>query len=236
MKITFFIADVHLDTRHPERKDLIISFLKMVCAEKADLYILGDFFDYWANNRAVLRDNREVLQLMKDAAAQDSLVCMLIGNRDLLLSHKALAPFGIKFLGEEAEVTIDGKKIYLTHGHSLCTRDARFQRYKKIAWPVYRLLDAILPGAIENYLAGKFILKSKQVIYAQDQSRFQFSEEAINAYFMNGMDAVICGHAHKTVIHKWGEKCFYALPAWDQGKGGYLLLQNGIFRFNEFPG
>jgi UDP-2,3-diacylglucosamine hydrolase len=234
MKKTFFIADVHLDPAVPTRRELILSFLTMVQREQGDLYIIGDFFDYWANNRAVLNNNLYLLHKMRDLSLQGCSIAMLIGNRDLLLNQRVLAPFGITFLGEEADIILEGNKVFLTHGYSLCTMDETFQRYKKRVWPIYRTLDILLPGFIENYLAKKFILKSKQVIDAQDQSRFQFSAEAKQAQFQRGVDTIICGHAHKQMHEAFNDKHFYALPSWDNRTGGYLLHCGGAFSLSGF--
>jgi UDP-2,3-diacylglucosamine hydrolase len=234
MKKTFFIADVHLDPALTERTHCISSFLTMVHAERGELYILGDFFDYWANNRTVVNNNRAVLQQLKELVTEGCSVSMLIGNRDLLLSQRALSRFGITFLGEETEISLDGKRLLLTHGHMLCTMDEKFQRYKQRAWPVYRVLDSMLPGFIENYLAKKFILKSKQVIQAQDQTRFQFSPAAMHEHFQRGVDIIICGHAHKPLHEVFGNNHLYALPAWDNDTGGYLVYNQGDFSFMKF--
>jgi UDP-2,3-diacylglucosamine pyrophosphatase LpxH len=86
---------------------------------------------------------------------------------------------------------------------------------------------------MENYLARKFIITSKKVIQAQDQSRFQFSGAVLRELFDRGMDVIICGHAHRAVAEKFGEKIFYTLPAWDCGSGGYLRYQQGVFSFHD---
>jgi UDP-2,3-diacylglucosamine hydrolase len=235
MHQTFFIADVHLDREFPERKNMLLSFLNMLRTAGGDLYILGDFFDFWANNKAVFNDNREVLSLLREITARGSKVYMIIGNRDLLLRQKSLTPLGITLLGEEAAITLDNKKVFLTHGYSLCTMDLRFQRYKKRAWPLYRFLDRILPGRIENYLAGKFIITSKKVINSQDQSCFQLSPAAITGCFSRGIDVIICGHTHRAAAETFGGKQLYTLPAWDCGYGGYLLYQQGTFSLHAVP-
>jgi UDP-2,3-diacylglucosamine hydrolase len=159
----------------------------------------------------------------------------LIGNRDLLLNQKILSPFGIVFLGEKTTIRLNDKNIFLTHGHQFCTRDIKFQKYKNRTWPLYRFFDKILPGPVENYLAKKFILKSKQVINSQDPSRFQFSLDAIMDCFQQGNDVIICGHAHNRMTERFGDKYFYALPAWDQHRGGYVLYDNGAFSLCDFP-
>jgi len=235
MRQTFFIADVHLDREYPERKELLLSFLPVLRSAGGDLYILGDFFDFWANNKIVLKDNHEVLLLLKELSERGSKIYMLIGNRDLLLQQRALTPFGITLLGEEATIMLDNKMIFLTHGHSLCTGDVRFQRYKKRVWPLYRFFDRILPGWIENYLAEKFIITSKKVIQSQAQSRFQFSPSALAGCFNRGVDVIICGHAHRAATETFDGKLFYTLPAWDCGSGGYLRYQQGVFSLHDVP-
>lgn len=235
MKKTYFIADVHLDSSFSEREQLILAFLKMVGSENGDLYVLGDLFDFWANNKAVLAANRKVLTLMRELTDHGSRIYILIGNRDLLLNQKILSPFGIVFLGEKATIRLDNKNIFLTHGHLLCTRDIKFQNYKNRVWPLYRFFDKILPGPAENYLAKKFILKSKQVIHAQDPACFRFSQDAITECFQQGIDVIICGHSHKRMTEGFGDKLFYALPAWDQHTGGYALNYNGAFSLCDFP-
>ena len=235
MKKTFFIADVHLDRAFPGREELMCAFLNMVGAENADLYILGDLFDFWANNKAVISANRKVLSLMRELTKHGSRVYILIGNRDLLLNQKNLSPFGIVFLGEQATIQLDHKNIFLTHGHLLCTLDIKFQKYKNRVWPLYRVLDKILPGPVENYLAKQFILKSKQVIHAQDPACFQFSQDAIRKHFQQGHDVIMCGHSHSAKTERFGDKHLYVLPAWDQHTGGYVLHYNGTFSLCNFP-
>jgi UDP-2,3-diacylglucosamine hydrolase len=231
---TYFIADAHLGSEYPERTALILSFLDMIEYENGDLYILGDFFDFWANNKTIVNNNREILEKMQSITQHGFKIAMLVGNRDLLLNQRALASFGIIFLGEAAELNLDDKRIYLTHGHMLCTYDKKFQRYKKRVWPIYRFFDHIIPGALANYLAKKFILRSKKVISSQDQTNFQFSPSVIEAYFQKGIDIIICGHAHKVIQKDFGDKSFYSLPSWEQGRGGYLLYHKGSFTCHEF--
>jgi len=235
MKKTFFIADVHLDSTFPDREQLILAFLKMIGSENGDLYVLGDLFDFWATNKTVLGANRHVLTLMRELTEHGSRIYILIGNRDLLLNQQILSTFGIIFLGEKATIRLDDKNIFLTHGHLLCTRDIKFQKYKNRVWPLYRFFDKILPGPVENYLAKKFILKSKRVINAQDSSCFRFSQDAVMDCFQQGNDVIICGHSHNRMKERFGDKHFYALPAWDQHKGGYVLHYNGAFSLCDFP-
>ncbi len=234
MTKTFFIADIHLSTDYPEKNILFQSFLDMAMIEKGDIYILGDLFDFWTNNRRLSRNYFKIFSTLEKITASGFRVGFIFGNRDFLLKNKTLSSFGIDFLGEEAEITLDSKRVFLTHGHTLCALDIKFKKYKESAWPVFILLDKILPGFIENYIARKFILKSKSVICSQDQSKLQFSADIIKRYFSSGIDTVICGHAHRTENLVFGKNRFYALPCWENSRGWYLLYDRGDFALHEF--
>lgn len=232
----YFVADIHLERDATAKRDLFLSFLRMVKGKKGDLYILGDLFDYWANNRRVMKDNSAILEALADLASQGSKVAFLIGNRDLLLGKKVLSRYGIDYMDEQTVKNIGGKKILLTHGHLLCTNDVTFQKYRRTKWPIYRALDVVLPGFIENALARLFIQRSKQVIESQESWRLQFPEEVIKEAFESGIEMIICGHSHKSMVKQYdGEHYFIVLPSWTSSSGGYFTMSNGEFLLKDFP-
>lgn len=234
-KKSYFIADIHLEREDEKKQKLFLAFLEMVRHDCADLYVLGDLFDYWANNKRMLRDHQPVLSALGDLAAQGSTIGFLIGNRDLLLGKRVLSRYGIDSLGEISRLDLQGKHLLVTHGHLLLTNDVGFQRYRRTAWPIYRLLDAILPGWIENGLARRFMRKSKMVIKAQEPWRLQFPEELIRKTLSEGVEMIICGHTHQPLVKQYdGDRTFVVLPCWTAEKGGYLSLHQGHFRVHDF--
>jgi len=234
--VVYFIADVHLKKDDLKKRDLFFVFVEMVKSSGGDLFILGDLFDYWANNRRVMKDNQAVFDALCGLTQNGLRVRFLMGNRDLLLGKKVLSRYRINYLGESKRLTIQNRNLFLTHGHLLYTNDIEFQRYRKTKWPIYKVLDALLPGFIENALAKRFILKSKQVIELQEPWRLQFSEDVIERNFNQGIDAIICGHSHQAVIKEYdGDKYFIVLPYWTSEKGGYLYMEDGNFQIKNFP-
>lgn len=232
----YFMADVHLDRDDLQKRDLFLAFVEMIKDSGGDLFILGDLFDYWANNRRVMKDNYAVFDALCDLTQNGSKVRFLMGNRDLLLGEKVLSRYGVDYWGESKRLKLRGKTLLLTHGHLFYSNDVEFQRYRKTKWPIYRALDTILPGFIENALAKRFILKSKQVIEAQEPWRLQFSEDAIKETFNQGIEAIICGHSHQAMIKEYdGDKFFIVLPYWTFDRGGYLLMEDGNFQIKDFP-
>ncbi len=234
MSKSYFIADVHLHPDNLKREQTAIAFLDMVIKEKGDLYILGDLFDFWTNNKRLKEKYARILNKLKELTSHGLKAGFIIGNRDFLISQKAWRPFGVDLLGEETEIILDSKRVLLTHGHTLCLSDIHFLKYKKKVWPIFRALDRILPGVIENYISQIFILKSKEVTGAQDQSRFQFTRAAIEDHFKAGIDIIICGHAHRKEEQRINGHIFYVMPAWEDNMGYYLLYNKDAFVLHEF--
>jgi UDP-2,3-diacylglucosamine hydrolase len=231
----FFVADIHLNPREPKKKELFINFLDFVKSKKGDLYILGDCFDYWANNSRVISENQIILEKFLELTKEKISIKMLFGNRDFLLKSTILKRFGVDFFGEEVKINIGDKSLFLTHGHNLCKWDYKFQNYKRRIWPLFRLLDRILPGKFAAFLAEIFILKSKEVILAQDEKNFIFAEDIIFSYLNQNIDFIICGHSHRSLIKEiLPGKYFIILPAWEERSGGYLLMEDESFKIIDF--
>ena len=233
MSRTLFLADVHLQANNAQQQ-LFLTFLDRQLSPGDRLYILGDLFDYWANNATVYQAYGRVFERLQHLTRSGIRAGLLIGNRDFLLRRSMLERFGISYLGEEAAVTLEGKKFFLAHGHTLCLSDTQFLQYRSRMWPFFRALDLLLPGCIENYLAARFQQQSKKVIQAQDPSHFQFTRSAIEEKFQAGYDYVICGHTHQPETFRSGEHCFHALPAWEGSSGSYLEFADGKMQLHNF--
>jgi UDP-2,3-diacylglucosamine diphosphatase len=229
---TYFVADIHLTIQSTDQKKLFSAFIDHI--NTGSLYIIGDLFDFWANNKTVFAAHAWVFEKLRAAASRGCTIGLLTGNRDFLLRKKTVERFGIRYFGEEARADIEGKKFFLTHGHTLCLSDTQFLRYRARIWPLFKMADRLLPGYIENYLAGKFMLQSKKVIQAQDPCRFQFTRSAIEKKFDSGIDYVICGHTHLPETFQSGKHIFHALPAWEDDTGYYLYYAQNEFKLKKF--
>jgi len=229
---TYFVADVHLSINNTDQKNLFSAFLDQINSSR--LYIIGDLFDFWANNKTVYAGHSWVFDKLSEAINRGCTVGLLIGNRDFLLRKNMVERFGIRYLEEEATVAIEGKNFFLAHGHTLCLSDTQFLQYRARMWPWFKMADRVLPGCIENYLARKFILQSKKVILAQDPGRFRFTRTAIEKKFSDGIDYVICGHTHEPETFQEGSHIFHALPAWDDKSGYFLHYEQDIFTLKQY--
>ncbi len=219
----------------PHITNLFLSFIEFVKKEQGDLYVLGDMFDFWANNRTIFNKNQPILCALQKLQQAGSKVAVLWGNRDFLLKANHLASFGIELLPEEHMQQIQGHRILMTHGHNFCPADCDFQRYRHRWWKIFRLLDTFLPGIIENCFARKLRQRSQQVVAQLDTSGLGLSEDVIEQHFANGVDTIICGHTHRPEIKEYSpNKRLAVLPAWDT-EGGYCLLEGGELKLLTYP-
>lgn len=233
---SFFISDLHLDSEQkPHVTTLFLSFIEFVKKQSGDLYILGDLFDYWANNRTLFNKEKSVLCALQKLQQTGSKVAVLWGNRDFLLKASHLASFGLELFPEEHTQRIQGRRILMAHGHNFCPADCDFQRYRRRWWKIFRLLDTFLPGIIENYIAQKIRRRSQQAVAQLDTSGLGLSEDIIKQHFTGGVDTIICGHIHCPEIKEYNaNKSLVILPAWDT-EGGYCLLEGGKLKLLTYP-
>jgi len=229
----FFVADVHLSDCK-EREKNFIRFLNMVAKKGGDLYILGDLFDYWANNRVVFKRNKPVLNAFRHISGLNVKITFLRGNRDFLVLPRVFSRWGVEVASDEICFSSGNEKIYLTHGHMLCPDNKAFLEYKKKYWPIFRVLDPILPGIIENWLAGVFMQKSKNAIKQASQESLKLSDKAVLEHLNSGASKVICGHIHKKMQKDFDNGSLYVLPPWDKNGGGYGIISGSNFCFEDF--
>ncbi len=242
---TFFVADAHLEPEtQPQSWRLFLSFLDFVQQERGNLYILGDLFDYWSNNKPIIDKYRPLLDKLGEIT-KNADVCFLPGNRDFLLGKKFLAQWDIKLLPTDYQEKIDDQRIFMTHGDIFWDRDKSYQRYKQIGWPLLRFLDLFMPDVIARRVAARLRNKSKKAVPDKPEQAKVMNEELVRGYFQDGVELIICGHRHKPMIKEYGDcrsklhvnpdktgnshatKKLIILPDWRHNAGGYCLICAG---------
>jgi UDP-2,3-diacylglucosamine hydrolase len=236
--LVFFAADMHLTGQadDPPQK-AFLSFVEMVYKSGGDLYLLGDIFAFWANNRRVYRRYGQVLDMLGRLAKRGR-VGFLHGNRDFLISGRILNRYGVEFLGEAYELTIGGQRLFLTHGDIFCDQDKEYQQYKKRSWRIMRILDVFTPGFLADPLAGWFRSMSIKSTSRTDPQILALSDSALEKKFCLGVDYIICGHVHSEEVREIEEgRTLVILPAWDKqgGAGGYAVWENEKLSLVSWP-
>jgi len=125
-----FISDLHLQASEPATVAAWRHYLQTTPADA--LFILGDLFEVWVGDDAILEPGSFEAQgcAALQAAAQRLPVYFMHGNRDFLAGPAFLAHCGITGLADPTVLVFDNQRFVLSHGDLLCLNDVDYQRFR----------------------------------------------------------------------------------------------------------
>lgn len=203
---TLFISDLHLDATRPDITEQFLSFLEQEASRAERLYILGDLFEAWIGDDDPDPDKRRVVAALKNLTASGVRCFVMHGNRDFLLGARFCAQTGTQLIDDGTVVAVNGRKVLLMHGDTLCTDDHAYQRLRRIVRnPVIQWLLRSMTLAQRQRLAARMRAGSKAHIEAADKSMpyvMDVSSAAVaSAFRAYEVDCLIHGHTHRPAIH-----------------------------------
>ena len=129
-----FISDLHLHESKPEVTFLFRDFLYGLLRDpesKPELYILGDLFDFWIGDDYEQSLYSEIIQQLRILTDAGIKTYLMHGNRDFLIGSKFLSQTGIELLDDPTILSINNKRVMLSHGDLFCIDDTEYQEYKQ---------------------------------------------------------------------------------------------------------
>lgn len=234
---TIFISDLHLCKDQPA---LTAAFNKFITSlqkstTKIDrLYILGDFFNYWIGNDYNDCWLDEISNAL-NTIAKTTEVYFLAGNRDFLIDKHAAKKFNLNLLNKDVEnISVYNKKITVLHGDTLCTKDTKYQKFRKfVRHPLIKFLYKNLPLKIRKNLALKIKQKSNNTkAYQNNPEVFDVCEDSVvNLFSTMNSTIMIHGHTHKPREHNYKTQnnttqTRYVLGDWHDEGAYYLEILN----------
>jgi UDP-2,3-diacylglucosamine hydrolase len=235
-----FISDLHLTEERPAANEQFIDFLEGKARSADALYILGDLFEYWIGDDDLEEPFNAVMAGLLRALTRTGVpVYVMHGNRDFLMSERFCAATGAQLLADPTVHGIQGVKTLLVHGDTLCTDDADYQNWRRIARSEEWQRDFLGKSRAER---RSMILglreKSKAVIQAKPAEIMDVSQAAIvEALRRHGVTRLVHGHTHRPGRHAHSVDGHAAerwvLPDW-YGRGGYLEIGRGAPKLIRF--
>lgn len=206
MPPTLFISDLHLSPERPAKLELFRRFMRGPARAAAALYILGDLFEqFWAGNDDRTPPNGEIIDELKHAVTAGAAIFFIRGNRELMLTPSFGEMTGCRVLPDPSVIDLDGGRVLLLHGDRLCSRDHKYQIYRRIVEspPVrrlflglpYRLRTGIAHG-LRPYMRRSAGRKPGFIVDADPVT----VERTMRAF---GVTEMIHGHTHRPGIHEF---------------------------------
>ena len=215
---TLFVSDLHLSPARPAQTSLFLEFL--ACAQKSAqaLYILGDLFEVWLGDDDDAAANTAVISALATLSAAGVTVRVGFGNRDFLYGPHFVAASGAQLLDDYAVIDLYGTPTLLTHGDLLCTRDIKYQRFRRIVrHPLVRRLFLSTPLAWRQRIARRTRAGTIASMQRKDAAVMDVDETTVSAIMAHyKVNLLIHGHTHRPAVHKYelGQRRRIVLGDW----------------------
>lgn len=219
-KNIYFVSDVHLgvpdlaSTR--QREKLLISWLDMVSQDAAEIYLVGDIFDFWFEyKRAIPKGFTRLLGKLAELRDSGMPVYIFSGNHDMWMFDYFKTEFDIDIYHKPIIKEYSGKKFFIGHGDGLGPGDKaykilkRFFRSSVCQW-MFRWLHPDIGMGIAHYWSRQSRYangKRLEQFHGDDQEWLvQYSRRALET---QDIDYFVFGHRHLPLDIKLNEKSRY---------------------------
>lgn len=201
---TLFISDLHLDESRPHITRLFLEFLENEAARADALYILGDLFEAWIGDDAPGEVGDEVARGLAQLHDRGVPCFFIHGNRDFLLGDAYARHSRMTLLPDQSIVEIEGERVLLMHGDTLCTDDAAYQTFR---------LQTHTQGWQRAFLSRSITERQQFAEQARRESRKYTASVAdtitdVNAEVVAGtldhhrVGRLVHGHTHRPGTHR----------------------------------
>ncbi len=236
-KKIYFLSDFHLgapDHRLSlQREKIIVDFLKKIKPNAAEIFIVGDMFDFWYEYRKVVpKGYVRLLGTLADLTDSGIPVYFFVGNHDMWMDTYFQKELNIPVYFEPKEFLYNGKSFFVGHGDGLGPGDHGYKRLKKVFRnPLSQWLFGILPPragmGLANYLSRRSRAatgQSEESFYGEDgEWLIQYSKEKLKE---KKYDFFVFAHRHLPIDFRLNSESRYInLGDWIQ-----------YFTYAEFDG
>jgi UDP-2,3-diacylglucosamine hydrolase len=203
----YFASDFHLGApsyvSSRERENKIVAWLNTIKADAAEIFLMGDIFDFWFEYKTVIPKGYTrlfgKLAELSDAGIQ---LYFFKGNHDMWVFDYFKKEFNLKIIDNELEIMRNGKSFFLHHGDGVGKGDKGYKLLKKVFRSKFcQFVFAVVHPNLGVGLANYWSSKSKYV--KRNEKKFETEEQAWITDFnqqqiLKGKqyDYIIMGHRH----------------------------------------
>lgn len=206
-KHIYFASDFHLGVPNfessRERELLLVRWLDQVSANAAEIYLLGDIFDFWFEYKSVApKGYVRLLGKLADIVDSGIPITLFTGNHDMWMFDYLEKEVGVTICRKPIVKIFSSKKFYLGHGDGLGPGDYQYKFLKtifanKICQWLFARVHPNLAFGVANMWSGKSRLKNN----TKEEGFTSKDEEWLYDYSKNMLkgehyDYFVFGHRH----------------------------------------
>ena len=219
-KKIYFLSDFHLGAPDHasslERERKIVQFLDEIKEQAAEIFFVGDMFDFWYEYRTVVPKGF-VRLLGKIGELSDAGIPMhfFVGNHDMWMKNYFQQEFNMPVYYAPEEFERNGKKILVGHGDGLGPGDHGYKRLKKVFRnPVSQFLFGIFPPMLGMGLANYMSRRSRAQTGTKEEVFLGDDKEWLVIYCKEKLkqkntDFFVFGHRHLPIDFRLNDSSRY---------------------------
>lgn len=219
-KKIYFLSDFHLGAPDHasslEREKRVVQFLESIRDEAAEIFLVGDMFDFWYEYRTVVpKGFVRLLGKLGELADAGIPMHFFVGNHDMWMRDYFKQEFNMPVYYAPMEFERNGKKLLIGHGDGLGPGDHGYKRLKKIFRnPVSKFLFGIFPPMLGMGLANYLSRRSRAQTGATEEVFLGEDKEWLLVYCKEVLqkkkiDFFVFGHRHLPVDYRLTESSRY---------------------------
>ena len=215
----YFASDIHLGAggyvSSRQREDRFVHWLDTIKADAAEVFLMGDVFDFWFEYKTVVpKGYIRLLGKLAELADAGIKLYFFKGNHDMWMFDYFEIELGATIITNELVIERNGKKFFLHHGDGLGPGDNLYKVLKKIfrsslcQWLFARIHPNLGVG-IANYWS-----KSSRINNQKKEDPKPGEQEWLVAYSKEVLqityyDYLVFGHRHLPLDIQLNEKSRY---------------------------
>jgi UDP-2,3-diacylglucosamine hydrolase len=229
----YFASDFHLGagsyTTHREKEQKLVSWLDMIKADAAELYLVGDIFDFWFEYKTVVpRGYIRFLGKLGELADLGVKLTLFKGNHDMWMFGYFEKELGATIVSNELVFERNGKKFYVHHGDGLGPGDTKYKFLKKIfrspicQWLFERIHPNFGVGIAnawsqhsratgDNDKQRRIDEQEWLLVYSKDVLQTEFYDYLIFGHRHLAMDVKLTDKSRYINLGEWVKACTYAV-------------------------
>lgn len=202
----YFASDFHLGSYPREQSELrereIVRWLDHIKQDAAELYLVGDIFDFWFEYSTVVpKGYIRFLGKLAELADLGIKITLFKGNHDMWMFGYLKKELGAKVIDNELVLNLNGKTIYIHHGDGLGPGDKKYKMLKKIfrssfcQWLFARLHPNLGIGIAQKWSKHSRVSNDtdEQFLGEEKEWLIQYAKELLED---TAYDYFIFGHRH----------------------------------------
>ncbi len=219
-KKIYFASDQHLGTPSYDasltREKLFIKWLDEVRHDAAEIYLLGDLFDFWFEYKTVVpKGYVRILGKLAEIRDAGIPIHFFVGNHDLWMFGYFEKELNIPVYHEPVKIDISGKTFFIGHGDGIGPKDHGFKFIKAIfknricQW-LFEWIHPNIGIGLANYWSRKSrqsnVEDADKELDEEREWQILFAREKIRS---EAVDYFIFGHRHRPLDIRLSENSRY---------------------------